>query len=137
MNFATAQARHDAWLPRDNDTAAGEARDALDAEFIRTSLDPMDRRISRLADALHESQETINLILIAAYGYKLRRMDDLAEWDTAQSDSMCAAGERPNNILALCRTGADDCALGRLVREGTQETFAQRCVDTAERDVTL
>lgn len=132
MNFAQAQSRHDNMLPPDNDTSAAEARDAFLAEQVRTSLDPMDQLIVKHADALLESVESINLIIIYAHGYKSRRTMNLDEWDMALSDGMCEDNERTIKVRELCMTGADDCQLGKLIREVAQEAFAQRCVSDAE-----
>jgi hypothetical protein len=137
MNLAQAQARHDAMLPPDNDTSASERRDAFLADQIRTSLDPMDRLIVQQADALTESVESINQIIIVAHGRKLRWMDDLAAWDFALSDGMYADDARTNQVRDLCKTGADDCQLGKLIREVTVEAFAARCVSAAEGEVML
>lgn len=137
ISFATAQARYEGTMPSDQDTAASEARDALDAEHIRTSPDAMDQRITKLADALHESPETINQVLIVAYANKLRRFDDLTEWDAAHADGMWVTDERTNTIRKLSKTGADHCQLGKLLHEVTHEAFAKRCVDDAENEVTL
>jgi hypothetical protein len=137
MNLAQAQARRDNSLPPDNDMSDSELRDAYLADLIRTSLDPMDRLIVQQADALLESVESINQIIIAAHGKKMRWMDDLAAWDFALSDGMCTDDERTNQVLELCKTGADDCQLGKLIREVTVEAFAARCVSAAEGEVML
>lgn len=135
MNFAQAQARHDAMLPPDHDTSAGERRDAYLAEQIRTSLDPLDQLIVQQADALPESFESINLILLAAHGWKLRWVNNLAEWDVALSDGMFGDNERTNQVRELCKTGTDDCQLGKLIREVAMQAFARRCVSAAEDEV--
>lgn len=132
MNRAQAQERHDNSLPPDNDTSAAEARDAFLAEQVRTSLDPMDKLIVKHADALLESVESINLIIIAAHDNKQQWMGDLNEWDIALSDGMSEDNERTITIRELCMTGADDCQLGKLIREVAQEAFAKRCVSAAE-----
>lgn len=132
MNLAQAQSRHDNSLPPDNDTSASEARDAFLAERVRTSLDPMDKLIAQHADALLESVESINQIIIAAHDNKQQWMGDLDEWDIALSDGMSEDNERTFKIRELCMTGADDCQLGKLIREVAQEAFAKRCVSDAE-----
>lgn len=132
MNFAQAQSRHDNMLPPDNDTSASEARDAFLAEQVRTSLDPMDRLITQHADALLESVEAINQILVVARSIKLLWMDDLGEWDIALSDGLYEDNARTLKVRELCMTGADDCQLGKLIREVAQEAFAKRCVSDAE-----
>ena len=135
MNFSQAQARHDAMLPPDNDTSASERRDALLAEQIRTSLNPMDRLIVEHADALKENFESTNQIIVAAHRIKLRRMDDLNDWDIALSDGMFNDNERTHQVRELCKTGVDDCQLGKLIREVTMDSFAARCVSAAEDEV--
>ena len=135
MNFAQAQARHDNSLPPDNDTSSSERRDAFLADQIRTSLDPMDRLIVQQADALKENVESTNQIIIAAHRIKLRRMDDLNDWDIALSDGMFNDNERTYQVRELCKTGVDDCQLGKLIREVTMESFAERCVSAAEDEV--
>lgn len=135
MNFNQAQSRHDAMLPPDNDTSASERRDAFLAEQVRTSLDPMDRLIAQHADALLESVESINQIIVEANRLKLRRMDDLNEWDIALSDGLYEDNDHTIKVRELCMTGADDCQLGKLIREVAREAFAQRCVSNAERTV--
>ena len=132
MNFAQAQSRHDNSLPPDNDTSASEARDALLAERVRTSLDPMDKLIVKHAVELHESVESTNLIIIAAHNNKLRRGGGLDEWDVALSDGMSEDNERTFKIRELGMTGADKCQLGELVYQVMQEAFAKRCVSDAE-----
>lgn len=132
MNLTQAQSRHDNMLPPDNDTSVGERLDAFLAEQVRTSLDPMDRLIAQHADALLESVESINQIVIEAHRIKLRRMDDLNEWDIALSDGMYEDNDRTIKVRELCMTGADDCQLGKLIREVAQEAFAKRCVSNAE-----
>ncbi len=132
MNFAQAQSRHDAMLPPDNDTTPGEKLDALLAEQVRTSLDPMDKLIAQYADALLESVESINQVIVVAHSIKLRRMDDLGEWDIALSDGMWEDSARTIKVRELCKTGADDCQLGKLIREVAREAFAKRCVSDAE-----
>ena len=132
MNFAQAQSRHDNSLPPDNDTSASEARDALLAERVRTSLDPMDKLIAQYADALLESVETINQIIIKAGFNKWRWRGSLDAWDMALADGMSEDNERTITIRELCMTGADDCQLGKLIREVAQEAFAKRCVSDAE-----
>lgn len=132
MNFAQAQSRYDNSLPPDNDTSAGEARDAFLAEQVRTSLDPMDRLIAQYTDALLESVESINQVLVVAHGIKDRRSDDLGEWDIALSDGMWEDNARTIKVRELCKTGADDCQLGKLIREVAREAFAKRCVSDAE-----
>lgn len=132
MNFAQAQSQYDNMLPPDNDTSASEARDAFLAEQVRTSLDPMDRLIAQHADALLESVESINQIIVEAHRLKLRRMDDLNEWDIALSDGLYEDNARTFKVRELCMTGADDCQLGKLIREVAQEAFAKRCVSNAE-----
>lgn len=132
MNFAQAQSRHDNSLPPDNDTSASEARDALLAERVRTSLDPMDKLIVKHADALLESVESINLIIIAAHNDKLRWMGSLDAWDMALADGMDEDNERTFKIRELGATGADNCQLGELVFQVMQEAFAKRCVSDAE-----
>lgn len=135
MNLAQAQSRHDNSLPSDNDTSAGEARDAFLAEQVRTSLDPMDRLIAQHADALLESVESINQVIVVAHSLKLRRMDDLNEWDIALTDGMYEDNERTFKIRELGMTGADKCQLGELVYQVMQESFAKRCVSGAEGEV--
>lgn len=132
MNFAQAQSRYDNSLPPDNDTTPGEKLDALLAEQVRTSLDPMDRLIAQYADALLESVEAINLVIIAAHNTKLRRGGSLDEWDIALSDGMYEDNASTFAIRELCMTGADDCQLGKLIRKVAQEAFAKRCVSDAE-----
>ena len=135
MNFAQAQLRRDNSLPPGNDTSAGERRDAFLSDQIRTSLDPLDRLIVQQADALKENVESTNQIIVAAHRIKLRRMDDLNEWDVALSDGMFDDNERTYQVRELCKTGVDDCQLGKLIREVTMEAFAQRCVSAAEDEV--
>ena len=135
MNFAQAQSRYDNSLPPDNDTTPGEKLDAFLAEQVRTSLDPMDRLIAQYADALLESVESINQVIVVAHSNALRRMDDLGEWDIALSDGMWEDNARTIKVRELCMTGADDCQLGRLIREVAQEAFAKRCVSDAEGKV--
>jgi hypothetical protein len=135
MNFAQAQARHDNSLPRDHDTFAGERRDALIADQIRTSLDPMDRLIVEHADALKENFESTNQIIIAAHGWKFRRMGDLNEWDIALSDGMFNDNARTIKVRELLMTGTDDCQLGKLAREIAMDSFAARRVSAAEDEV--
>lgn len=135
MNLAQAQSRHDNSLPPDNDNSASEARDAFMAEQIRTSLDPMDRLITEHADALRESVETTNQIIVLAHLNKRRWMGGLDEWDIALSDGMYEDNARTIKIRELCVTGADDCQLGKLIREVTHEAFAKRCVSNAEGSV--
>ena len=135
MNFTQAQARHDAMLPPDHDTSAGERRNAYLAEQIRTSLDPLDRLIVQQADALTESVESINQIIIEASRNRWWRGGYLDEWGIALSDGMSPCNDRTFAICELLKTGADDCQLGKLIREVTMESFAERCVSTAEDEV--
>jgi hypothetical protein len=135
MNFGQAQSRYDSMLPPDRDTSASEARDAFMAEQVRTSLDPLDRLIVQHADALKERPEATNAIILVAHSQKLRRMDDLNEWDIAISDGMYPDNARTTAVRNLCKTGADDAQLGKLIREVALEAFVQRCVDEAERQV--
>ena len=137
MNMARAQLNYDHMLPPDHDTSAGERRDACLAEQIRTSLGAMDRLIVQQADALKERDEATNQIIIAAHGNKLRWVNDPNEWDVAISDGMWDDNERTNKVRELCKTGADDCQLGKLIREVAMEAFAQRCVSAAEGEVML
>ena len=132
MNFTQAQSRYDNRLPPDNDTSASEARDAFLAEQIRTSLDPMDRLIAQHADALLESVEAKNQIIVVAYGIKQCRVDEPGEWDLALSDGMWEDNARTIKVRELCMTGADDCHLGKLIREVAREAFAKLCVSDAE-----
>ena len=132
MNLAQAQSHHDNSLPPDNDTTPGEKLDAFLAEQVRTSLDPMDRLIAQYADALLESVEAINQIIVVAHDYKQRRVDELGEWDLALSDGMWEDNVRTIKVRELCMTGADDCQLGKLIREVAREAFAKRCVSDAE-----
>lgn len=132
MNLTQAQSRYDNSLPPDNDTSASEARDAFLAEQVRTSLDPMDRLIVKHADALLESVESINQIIIQAHANRWRWMGELNEWDVSISDGMCEDNARTIKVRELCMTGADDCQLGKLIREVAQEAFAKRCVSDAE-----
>lgn len=132
MNLTQAQSRHDNSLPPDNGTSASEARDALLAERVRTSLDPMDKLIAQYADALLESVESINQIIVVAHRIKLRRMDDLNEWDIALTDGMFDDNARTLKIRELGMTGADKCQLGDLIFQVMQEAFAKRCVSDAE-----
>ena len=141
MNFAQAQERYDNSLPPDNDTAASERRDAFLAEQIRTSLNPMDRLIVEQADALKESVETTNLIIIAASRNSRWCGSSLVEWDVALSDGTSARNDRVSAILALGRAGAlrladaDNCKLGELVSKLMADSFAERCVCAARDEV--
>ena len=135
MNFTQAQARHDNSLPPGNDTSASERRGAFLADQIRTSLDPMDRLIVQQADVLKESVETINQIIIAASRNRWWRGGYLDEWGIALSGGMSPRNDRTFAICELLKTGADDCQLGKLIREVTMEAFAQRCVSAAEDEV--
>jgi hypothetical protein len=141
MNFTQAQACHDAMLPPDNDTSASERRDAFLADQVRTSLDPMDQLIVQQADALKESPESINQIIIAASWKRWRRGDCPDEWGIALSDGTSAHNDRMFAILELGRAGAlgmanaDNCQLGKLVSELMADSFAERCVSAAEDEV--
>jgi hypothetical protein len=137
MNLNQAQARHDSSLPPDNDTSAGERRDAFLADQIRTSLDPLDRLIVKHAEELKENFESTNQIIIAAHDWKFRRMGDLNEWDIALSDGMFNDNARTIKVRELLMTGTDDCQLGKLAREIAMDSFADRCVSSAEDEVML
>ena len=132
MNLTQAQSRYDNMLPPDNDTSASEARDTFLAEQIRTSLDPMDKLIAKHADALLESVESINQVIVVAHRIKLRRMDDLNEWGAALSDGVSEDNERTFKIRELGMSGENKCQLGELVFQVMQEAFAKRCVSNAE-----
>jgi hypothetical protein len=135
MNFTQSQARRDNSLPPNNDTSASERRDAFLADQIRTSLDPMDRLIVKHADALNESVEAINQIIVEANWTWRRRTEWADEWDIALSDGMSPRNDRTLAICELLKTGADDCQLGKLIREVTMDSFAERCVSAAEDEV--
>src|SRR5574340_176960 len=92
----------------------------------------MDKIIVKHAEALLESVESINQIIVVAHGIKDRRADDPGEWDIALSDGMYEDNARTIKVRELCMTGADDCQLGKLIREVAREAFAQRCVSNAE-----
>jgi hypothetical protein len=132
MNALTA---HDAWLQApyaDDDTSAGEKLDAKQADMVRHDTDPVVQMIVALADDLSEPVESINQVIVAADAHYGKIQSKLSEWDIALSDAMWSDGPAKTHILELCRSGADDAELGRLIRMHARAGIADACIQIGE-----
>jgi hypothetical protein len=116
----------------DDDTSAGEKLDAMQADMVRHDTDPVVQLIVALADDLSEPVESINQVIVAAYAHYGKIQSKLSEWDIALSDAMWSDGPAKTHILELCRSGADDAELGRLIRMHARAAMADACIQVGE-----
>jgi hypothetical protein len=116
----------------DDDTSAGEKLDAMQADMVRHDTDPVVQLIVALADDLSEPVDSINQVIVAADAHYGKIQSKLSEWDIALSDAMWSDGPAKTHILELCRSGADDAELGRLIRMHARAGIADACIQIGE-----